>query len=130
MAKTRIRIAASTLVLLLTVGVTCVSFAAPSLSALGRQSSRLPQRCAPGLACDQLNFVCFLGFAPGLSSEPALVSYPPNDFSKDSYLLVATASASSVSEEILLTSSGSLSATQVVFAQKISIHLLNSVLTL
>ncbi len=127
MTRTRIRIAASTLVLLLTFGVTCVSLAAPSLR---EQRSRLPEGCASGAACDELNIICVFGLAPGLSTEPALISSSPKDISKDSLLPVETGSRSYVSDEILLTSHGSLSAYQIILPHKISIHLFNSVLTI
>jgi len=130
MAKRKIKTAASILVLLLTFGVACVSLAAPTLSALGGQRSRLPQGCTPGMGCDRFNVICFFGLAPGLSSEPALISSSPKDTSKNSLLPVETGSRSYVSDEIFLTSHGILSANQLVFPQKISIHLLNSVLTL
>ncbi len=90
----------------------------------------MPESCAPGVACDKRNFICFFGLAPGLSSEPALVSSPPNDFSKDIQLLVATGNTAGAPQEVFLESHGSLSANQIVFPQKVSIHLLNSVLTL
>lgn len=127
MARAKIRIAASTLVLLLTFGVACVSLAA---STLRGQKSRLPQGCASGAACDELNIKCVFGLALGLSTEPALISSSPKDTSKDSLLPVEKGSRSYVSGEILLISRGILSANQLVFPQKISIHLLNSVLTL
>jgi hypothetical protein len=126
MAKRKIKTTASTLVLLLTFGVACVSLAAPTL---WEQRSRLPGSCIPGTACEELNFLC-LGSVPGLSSGPALISSSPKDTSKDSLLPVETGSRSYVSDEILLTSHGILSANQLVFPQKISIHLLNSVLIL
>lgn len=127
MAKRKIKTTASTLVLLLTFVVVCVSLAAPTLR---EQRSRLPQGCALGMGCDRVNVICFFGLAPGLSSDPALVSSSPKDISKDSLLLVETGYPSSVSDGIFLTSHGSLSAYQVIFPHKISIHLLNLVLTL
>ena len=130
MTRTRIRIAASTLVLLLTFGVTCVSLAAPTVSTLAEQRNRVPESCAPGVACGELNVICVFGFVPGLSTKPALISSSPKDISKDSLLPVETGSRSYVSDEILLTSLGIFSENQLVFPQKISIHLLNSVLTL
>ncbi len=130
MAKGKITITASALVLLLLFGVACMSLAAPSLSAPGEQRSRLPQRCAAGMACDQLIFTCSFGFPAGLSSVPNPISSLPNNHSRNSQLLAAKGYPSSVLEEIYLTSGGCLSAYQMVFPQKISIHLLNSVLTL
>jgi hypothetical protein len=127
MAKRMIKTTASTLVLLLTFGVACVSLAAPPLR---EQRSRLPQGCASGAACDELDIICVFGLAPGLSTEPVLISSSPKDTSKDSLLPVETGSRSYVSDEILPTSHGILSANQLVFPQKISIHLLNSVLIL
>ncbi len=130
MTRTRIRIAASTLVLLLTFGVTCVSLAAPTVSTLAEQRNRVPESCVPGVACGELNIICIFGLAPGLSTEPALNSSSPKDISKDSLLPVETGSRSYVSDEILLTSHGSLSAYQIILPHKISIHLFNSVLTI
>ncbi len=127
MAKRKIKTTASTLVLLLTFGVACVSLAAPTLR---EQRSRLPQGCESGAACGELNVICVFGLAPGLSTEPALISSSPKDISKDSLLPVETGSRSYVSDEIFLTSHGGLFAYQIIFPQKISIHLLNSVLTL
>jgi hypothetical protein len=127
MAKRMIKTTASTLVLLLTFGVACVSFAAPTLR---EQRSRLPQGCASRAACGELNIICVFGPAPGLSTEPVHISSSPKDISKDSLLPVETGSRSYVPDEILLTSRGILSANHLVFSQKISIHLLNSVLTL
>jgi len=90
----------------------------------------MPESCVPGVACGELNIICVFGLAPGLSTEPALNSSSPKDISKDSLLPVETGTRSYVSDEILLTSLGIFSANQLVFPQKISIHLLISVLTL
>jgi len=127
----KIRITASGLVLLLVFGVACVSLAAPTLSTLREQNSRLPQKCAQGADCDKPNFVCPFGLVSLLSSSPALPSSLFDDFLKSSgRLVVAAVSPLSVSQEISLTGGWNRSANRTVFSNKAPIHILNSVLTL
>jgi len=127
----KIKITASGLVLLLVFGVACVSLAAPTLSAVKDQNSRLPRTCAPGLDCDEPNFVCPFGLVSGLSSSPALPSSLFDDLLiRSGQLAVAVGSSLTVSQEIFLISRWSRSANRTVFSNKASIHLLNSVLTL
>ena len=127
----KIKITASGLVLFLVFGVACVSLAAPTLSTLREQNSRLPQTCAQGADCDKPNFVCPFGLVSLLSSSPFLPSSLFDDFLKISGQLVfAAGSPSTMSQEICLTSRWNRSANRTVFSNKIPIHILNSVLTL
>jgi len=131
MGKSKIRIFSSVLVLVFTLGVACVSLAAPTLSALREQNSRLPQKCAQGMDCGKTIFVCPFGLVSGLLSSPALPSSPFDDFLiKNRQLVVAGGSPVTVSQEIFLTSRWNRSANRTVFSNKIPIHILNSVLTL
>ena len=127
----KIRITASGLVLLLVFGVACVSLAAPTLSTLREQNSRLPQKCAQGVDCDEPNFVCPFGLVSGLFSSPALPSSHFDDFLiKNRQLVFAAGSPLTASQEVFLTSRWNRSANRTVFFNKAPIHILNSVLTL
>jgi len=133
MAKTGMKIAVSAVVLFLTFGLVCASFAAPGLSALIASRDGSQPNCVKisgklaKMECAQPKWTCPLASTPGLSPVPRL---SPHDFLKNSQLLFAKGHVSSVPDEIFLPSPWSYSTYQIVFPQKISVHLLNSVLTL
>ena len=131
MSKSKIRIFSSALVLAFTLGVACVSLAAPTLSTLREQNSRLPQTCAQGVDCGKPNFVCSFGLVSLLSSSPALPSSLFDRFLiKSGQLMFAAGFPLLVSQENFLTMRWNRSANRTVFSNKIPIHILNSVLTL
>jgi len=74
--------------------------------------------------------MCPFGSTPGLAPVPRYLSSLSDAFIENCQLLVANDYLSRVSGEYLLTSSAGVSGYQIVFIQKISTHLLNSVLTL
>ena len=133
MAKTGMKIAVSAVVLFLTFGLACASFAAPGLSALIASRDGSQPNCVKisgklaKMECAQHRWTCPLASTPGLSPLPRLF---PHDFLKSSQLVIAKGYPSSVLEEIYLKSAWRISPYQIVFPQGISIYLLNSVLTL
>ncbi len=133
MAKTGMKVTVSAVVLFLTFGLACASFAAPGLSALIASRDGSQPNCVKisgklaKMECAQPRWTCPLVSTPGLSPVPQL---SPHDFLKNSQLLFAKGYVSSVPGKVFQSSCASVSGDQIVSLKKISTHLLNSVLTL
>jgi len=136
MAKTSMKIAASSLLLYFTVGLACASLAASDSSVLISSQDNLWSNCmkttgeSAKIECTQPKWMCPFGSTPGLAPVPRYFSSLSNAFIEYCQLLIANDYASRVPGENFMTSSTSVSGYQIVFLQKISTHLLNSVLTL
>jgi len=136
MANTKLKIAALSLLLFFTFGLACASFAAFGSSALNSSPDNLWANCmkpsgeSAKIECSQPKWMCPFGFTPGLAPVPRYLSSLSDAFIENCQLLVANDYVSKVPGEYLLTSSAGVSGYQIVFLQKISTHLLNSVLTL
>jgi len=136
MANTKLKIAAFSLLLFFTFGLACASFAAFGSSALNSSPDNLWANCmkpsgeSAKIECAQPKWMCPFGSTPGLAPVPRYLSSLSDAFIENCQLLVANDYLSRVSGEYLLTSSAGVSGYQIVFLQKISTHLLNSVLTL
>jgi len=136
MANTKLKIAALSLLLFFTFGLACASFAAFGSSALNSSPDNFWANCmkpsgeSAKIECSQPKWMCPFGSTPGLAPVPRYLSSLSDAFIENCQLLVANDYVSRVSGEYLLTSSAGVSGYQIVFIQKISTHLLNSVLTL
>ncbi len=136
MAKTKLKIAASSLLLFFTFGLACVSFAAFDSSALNSSRDNLWANCmktsgeSAKIECTQPKWTCPFGPTPGLAPAPRFISSLSNGFLENGQLPVANDCVSRVPGKVFLSSRASVSSDQIVFLQKISTHLLNCVLTL
>jgi len=136
MAKTRMKIAASSLLLYFTVGLACASLAASDSSVLISSQDNLWSNCmktsgeSAKIECTQPKWMCPFGSTPGLAPVPRYLSSLSNAFIENCKRLIVNDYVSRVPGEYFMTSSTSVSGYQIVFLQKISTHLLNSVLTL
>jgi len=136
MAKTRMKIAASSLLLYFTVGLACASLAASDSSVLISSQDNLWSNCmktsgeSTKIECTQPKWMCPFGSTPGLAPVPRYLSSLSSAFIENCKRLIANDYVSRVPGEYFMTSSTSVSGYQIVFLQKISTHLLNSVLTL
>ena len=136
MAKTSMKIAASSLLLYFTVGLACASLAASDSSVLISSQDNLWSNCmkttgeSAKIECTQPKWMCPFGSTPGLAPVPRYLSSLSDAFIENCQLLVANDYASRVPGEYFLTYSASVAGYQIVFLQKVSTHLLNSVLTL
>jgi len=136
MAKTRMKIAASSLLLYFTVGLACASLAASDSSVLISSQDNLLSNCmktsgeSAKIECTQPKWMCPFGSTPGLALVPRYLSSLSNAYIENCKRLIANDYVSRVPGENFITSSTSVSGYQIVFLQKISTHLLNSVLTL
>ncbi len=136
MAKTKLKIAASSLLLFFTFGLACASFAAFGSSALNSSRDNLWANCmkpsgeSAKIECTQPKWMCPFGSTPGLAPVPRYLSSLSDAFIENCQLLVANDYVSRAPGGYYLKSSASVAGYQIVFLQKISTHLLNSVLTL
>ncbi len=136
MAKTKLKIAASSLLLFFTFGLACASFPAFGSSALNSSQDNLWANCmktsgeSAKTECTQPKWMCPFGSTPGLAPVPRYLSSLSNAFIEDCQLLIANDYVSRVPDKVFLSGRASVSGNQIVFLQKISTHLLNSVLTL
>ena len=130
------KIVALFLLLLFAFSGVCTTLAAPAQAVLQGEAGK-DSPCAHGgwmwMECDPSNTICSFGLVSALSSNPGLISSSPTEGSEDLHVLVANGHlapfpvvrfSASTSQRLL---SGDLIANP---AQKTSIHLFNSVLTL
>jgi len=136
MANTKLKIAALSLLLFFTFGVACASFAAFGSSALNFSRDNLWANCmktrgeSAKIECTQPKWMCPFGSTPGLARVPRYLSSLSNCFLENGQLLVTNDYVSRVPGKVFLSRRASVSGDQIVSLKKISIHLLNSVLTL
>ena len=124
------KLTAFSLLFLFTLGVWCVSLAALDLS-VASATQRCPHNSlALGkMDCDQPNFMCSFP-APGSFSDIALASVRNHDFSKDAQCPIGWVVPVGSSDETSLAANNLGVAFRIHPAQKVSINLFNSVLTL
>lgn len=125
---------AVSLLFFFTIGVWCAILAAPGSLAMAAQRSGLQPGCKARLAfekmeCDQPNFMCSFP-APASFSDVALASVRNHDFSKDAQCPIGWAVPVGSSGETSLAANHVGVAFRTRPAQKVSIHLFNSILTI
>ncbi len=136
MAKTRMKIAASSLLVYFTVGLACASLAASGSSVLISSQDNLWSNCmktsgeSAKIECTQSKWMCPFGSTSGLAPAPRIISSLSNGFLENGQLLVANDYVSRVPGKVFPSSRASVSGDQIIPLKKISTYLLNSVLTL
>ena len=129
------KLTAFSLLFLFTLGVWCVSFATPGSLAMAAQRNGFYPGCTQNgsalekMDCDQPNFMCSFP-APGSFSDIALASVRNHDFSKDAQCPIGWVVPVGSSDETSLAANNLGVAFRIHPAQKVSINLFNSVLTL
>ncbi len=136
MAKTKLKIAASSFLLFITFWLVCASFAAFGSSVLNSSPDNLWANCmktsgeSAKIECTQSKWMCPFGSTPGIAPIPRYLSSLYIVLLENRHLLLVNDYAASMRCDFFLPSRASISSDQILFLQKISIHLLNSVLTL
>jgi len=130
MDKSNRKIVSSAIVLVFALGIVCLSLAAPGLAATQKKNGHLPQKCAEGMDCSESSYICPFGSASLRAAGPGRPWPILDHFPQNGTLFIATGFSSSAFREISSTYLWSRSPDRIVFANKVPIHILNSVLTL